>query len=161
MKEEVAQAIDAARTHFEAMRTTLSDKAAVVGAEVKDTIERHLSDIEEGLNKARADVERGTDEARLQAALGAMEARDRWRAIETELDTHLRKLKADGQETFDKIRLQAELDRASAEAAIATRTEEAQKWFAESVESGEKTLNELAAKIKTTVSASLEKLKSL
>ena len=160
-KDEITTAVDGARERFETMRTTLAEKAAVLGAEVKETVDGHLKSIEEGLNKAKADIEQGTDEARLQAALGAMEARDRWQALETELFNHVQKAKAEGQETFDKLKMQAEVDRANAEAAMAARKEEAKKWFSESVDSGEKALSELAEKLKTTVNESLEKLKSL
>ena len=161
MKEEISAAIEQAREYFESMRATVVEKANVLGAEAKDTVETQLKTIEEKLNEAKADFDRGTDEARLQAALGAMEARDRWQAIQTELDTHLVKAKVEGQLKIDQLRMQAEVDKAAAESAIEARKEEAKKWFEESIDAGEKAFNEFADKFKTTVNESLEKLKSL
>lgn len=161
MKEEISKAIEQARKDFESVRATIVEKATVVGSDVKETVEGHLKTVEDSLNQARDDIERGTDEARLQATLAAMEARDRWQAIETELVDHVQKVKANAEVKFDKLRMQAEVDKVTAEAAVAARKEEAQRWFAQSVEAGEKALNDVAAKLKSTVSQALDRLKSL
>lgn len=161
MKEEIAQAVEQTRERFESLRATLSAKAAGLGNDAREAVEAQLKGIENRLDKAKADIERGTDEARLQAALATMEARDRWEAIQAELSTHIAKAKAEGQQTFDRLRMEAELDKLSAEVAIAARTAQAKLWFEQSVEQGEKTLHDMATRLKSAVNQSLEKLKSL
>lgn len=131
-REEFREALELTRHAFAEMRDTAKLKAHLFRMEVRDTapkVDAFLTDIEENLKRAAQDLEQEGEEARLQAALAAMEARDRWHALESELEPTLRKLKEGGQRLMDESQLDEALKRIESAVAKERRKSEAEQWY--------------------------------